>query len=173
MLPPLQSLQKNMKNITLHAPRVLTSEEKTLYKDYPKIFLAGSIEMGVAEPWQEEFTNRYSHLPIVFLNPRRPDWDSTWTDTSDAFNEQVNWELDHLDAADMIILYFDPATKSPISLLELGLFADHDKTVVCCPDGFWRKGNVRIVCERYGVPLAHSKEELLEKLDAALHGILD
>ena len=163
----------NMKSITLFAPTVFTDEEKTLYKDYPKIFLAGSIEMGAAEPWQEELAFRFADNDIVFYNPRRPDWDSTWTDTSDAFNEQVNWELDHLESADMIILYFDPATKSPISLLELGLFAEHNKTVVCCPDGFWRKGNVRIVCERYGVPLLHSKEELIQKLDDALHGILD
>ena len=48
-------------------------------------------------------------------------------------------------------MYFDPKTKSPISLLELGLFAKSGKLVVCCPDGFWKKGNVDIVCQRYKV----------------------
>lgn len=158
-----------MKSITLFAPAVFTDEEKTLYKDYPKIFLAGSIEMGAAEPWQEELVNRYAEHDIVFYNPRRPDWDSTWTDTSDKFNEQVNWELDHLEEADIIVMYFDPATKSPISLLELGLHADSDKLIVCCPDGFWRKGNVRIVCERYDIPLLNSKEELFSLMQKALN----
>jgi hypothetical protein len=49
-------------------------------------------------------------------------------------------------------MYFDPNTKSPISLLELGLFAQSKKLIVCCPRGFWRKGNVDITCDRYGIP---------------------
>ena len=48
-------------------------------------------------------------------------------------------------------MYFDPKTKSPISLLELGLFSRSDKLMVICPDGFWRKGNVDIVCEKYNI----------------------
>ena len=62
------------------------------------------------------------------------------------------------------MMYFDPSTKSPISLLELGLFARTGKTIVVCPDGFWRKGNVDIVCERYGVKVAHSLEEAVNLL---------
>jgi hypothetical protein len=56
-----------------------------------------------------------------------------------------------LEKADKIIMYFDPKTKSPISLLELGLFSRSDKLMVICPDGFWRKGNVDIVCEKYNI----------------------
>ncbi len=56
-------------------------------------------------------------------------------------------------------MYFDPNTKSPISLLELGLYAASDKLTVCCPEGFWRKGNVDIVCERYGVEQVDTIEE--------------
>jgi hypothetical protein len=158
---------------TYHAPNKMSDEEKIQYADRPKIFLAGSIEMGSAEPWQDELIKRYDSYEVVFFNPRRPDWDSSWSDTSDAFNEQVNWELDHLEMADMIILYFDPETKSPISLLELGLFARDYKIVVCCPDGFWRKGNVRIVCERAKIPLIHNKEKLLESLDLALSSLME
>lgn len=158
-----------MKAITLHAPNTFSVEETVWYESRPKIFLAGSIEMGNAEPWQDELANRFAEHDIVFYNPRRPDWDSTWSDTSDKFNEQVNWELDHLEEADIIVMYFDPATKSPISLLELGLHADSDKLIVCCPDGFWRKGNVRIVCERYDIPLLNSKEELFSLMQKALN----
>lgn len=153
-----------MKSITLFAPNLLSVDEIMRYNNKRKVFLAGSIEMGAAEPWQEELASRFADNDIVFYNPRRPDWDSTWTHTSDAFNEQVNWEMDHLEEADEIILYFDPATKSPISLLELGLHAASKKVTVCCPDGFWRKGNVRVVCERYDIPLLHSKEALIDHL---------
>ena len=61
-------------------------------------------------------------------------------------------------------MYFDPNTKSPISLLELGLFAQSKKLIVCCPEGFWRKGNVDIVCDRYNIPNYDSLEKLLNYL---------
>lgn len=153
-----------MKSITLCPPNRVAQES---YKDHLKVFLAGSIEMDTAEHWQEQIITRYASKPVLFYNPRRSHWDSLLSDTSDEFDEQVNWELDHLDMAHLVILYFDPATKSPISLLELGLLAKSGKMVVCCPDGFWRKGNVRIVCERQSIPLYHSKEELIQNLDVA------
>lgn len=44
-----------------------------------------------------------------------------------------------------------PGSQRPISLLELGLYARTKKLLVVCPDGFWRKGNVDIVAERYHI----------------------
>jgi hypothetical protein len=123
--------------------------------------------MGSAEPWQEQVVKRFNKN-VVFYNPRRDDWDSSWTHDSPEFNEQVNWELDFCQESDIILMYFDPNTKSPISLLELGLFARQGKLVVCCPDGFWRQGNVRIVCERFGVPFFTDKEEWLDYFEGTL-----
>lgn len=122
------------------------------------VFLAGSIEMGVAENWQERFIKNNADRDIVILNPRRLDWDSTWVQEKDnpKFREQVEWELNAMEKANEIFMYFDPNTKSPISLLELGLFAHTGKMVVCCPKGFWRKGNVDIVCEKYGVTMVNN-----------------
>jgi hypothetical protein len=56
-------------------------------------------------------------------------------------------------------MYLDPNTKSPISLLELGLHATSKKLYVVCPDGFWRKGNVEMVCSVYDIPLFNTLEE--------------
>lgn len=119
----------------------------------PSVFLAGSIEMGTAIDWQKDLVAALADLPITIFNPRRPDWDPSWPQTKDSpqFREQVEWELAHLGRADVIALYFAPGTKSPISLLELGLFAETGKIICCCPEGFWRKGNVDIVCERRGI----------------------
>ena len=50
-------------------------------------------------------------------------------------------------------MYLAPETKSPISLLELGLHAAGGKMIVVCPEGFWRKGNVEIVCSRHNIPM--------------------
>lgn len=75
------------------------------------------------------------------------------------FCEQVEWELSALEDADIIFMYFAPGTTAPISLLEFGLFARSGKLVVCCPDGFYRKGNVDIVCQRYAITQVDSIEE--------------
>lgn len=132
----------------------------------PGIFLAGSIEMGKAEKWQDKVTEALAECKVKILNPRRDDWDSSWEQNKDnaKFREQVEWELDALDHAEYIVMYFDPATKSPISLLELGLHAESGKLLVCCPEGFWRKGNVDIVCEKYGIEQFDTLEEIIERL---------
>ena len=129
------------------------------------IFLAGSIEMGTAEPWQENFVQEFQDYDVTFLNPRRTDWDSSWVQekSNPEFSEQVNWELDALNFADYVVFYFDKNTKSPITLMELGLYA-HKKCIVCCPTGFYRKGNVDIVCARYKIPVVESFEELVKEV---------
>ncbi len=126
------------------------------------VFLAGSIEMGKAENWQDEFCERFKHYNINVLNPRRPDWNADWEQTFDnpIFNEQVMWELDGLDAADLILMYLQPDTISPISLLELGKYSETDKLIVCCPNNYFRKGNVDILCYRENIPLCDTKEDL-------------
>jgi hypothetical protein len=137
-----------------------------------KIFLAGSIEMGLAEDWQTKVTKELNQYSGYILNPRRDDWDSSWVQdiNNPQFFEQVNWELDMMDYANIIVMYFDPNTKSPISLLELGLHACGGSRymLVCCPQGFWRKGNVDIVCQRYGIPCFENIETLLVALKAKL-----
>jgi hypothetical protein len=127
------------------------------------VFLGGSIEMGLAEPWQERLVNEFKDTDIRFLNPRRDDWDSSWVQeaSNPQFAQQVNWELDALEYSDLIVFYFDPNTKSPITLMELGLHALSKKVIVCCPDGFWRKGNVEIVCQRYGIKMVNNFDELV------------
>jgi hypothetical protein len=128
-----------------------------------KIFLAGTIEMGNSEDWQSKVTKYFHGRPFTILNPRREEWDSSWEQsiTNPQFYQQVNWELNALDKADYIIMNLLPESKSPISLLELGLYANSGKLLVCCPDGFWRKGNVEIVCEKFNIPMYENIEILL------------
>ncbi|MFC3363099.1 nucleoside 2-deoxyribosyltransferase domain-containing protein [Pedobacter fastidiosus] len=91
---------------------------------------------------------------LNIFNLRRKDWDNSWTQSIDneQFCEQVNWELDAMEKADIILLFLSGESKSPISMMELGLFADSGKLMVCCEAGFWRKGNIDIVCKRKGIP---------------------
>lgn len=127
------------------------------------VFLAGSIELGLAEPWQPWVEAALADLDLVILNPRRDAWDASWVQSIDnpQFREQVEWELHAQDQATLIVMYFAPATKSPITLLELGLAARSGKLVVGCPDGFWRKGNVEVVCATYNIPLVADLDALI------------
>lgn len=129
----------------------------------PTIFLAGSIEMGQATNWQAAFEQAFQSEAVVLLNPRRDDWDPTWRQHIDnaPFRAQVEWELTALEQANVIAMYFQPETKAPVTLLELGLFARSGRLIVCCPAGYWRQGNVDVVCRRYGVPQVGTLAELI------------
>jgi hypothetical protein len=130
------------------------------------VFLAGSIEMGKAEDWQTNLSNIFNDNGWNVFNPRRNDWDSSWKQEFEnpQFYQQVNWELNALEQSDLILMYFSPGTQSPISLLELGLYATSGKIHVVCPEGFWRKGNVEIVCNNYNIPITNSIEEFLNTI---------
>lgn len=142
-------------------------------KEY-SIFLGGSIEMGKAENWQTRLTNDLTGFDnLVILNPRRDDWDSTWNQDptpGTQFYEQVNWELNSQDICDLIVYYFDPSTQAPITLLELGSYGSVDpkNVIVCCPDGYWRKGNVVMFCRHNGVMLTETYDELLTEINTRI-----
>jgi hypothetical protein len=140
-----------------------TKFEKNVYNS-KYISLAGSIEMGKAENWQSRIIKDLKDENVVFLNPRRDDWDSSWKQEKDnpQFREQVEWELYSMERADIIVMYLSPGTISPISLLELGIWCLSKKIIVYCPEGFQRKGNVDIVCERYKTTQVQSWEELID-----------
>lgn len=151
--------------------KVIKAPQELVYDGLP-IFLAGSIEMGKAIDWQTELTNSLKDYHCTILNPRRDDWDSSWKQdiNNKQFKEQVKWELQALENASYVAMYFDPNTMSPISLLELGLFARdsgqdrNPELIVCCPEGFWRKGNVDIVCERYDIKQVSSLDDLKKEI---------
>lgn len=130
------------------------------------IFLAGTIDMGNSEDWQFKVKEYFLEKDIDIYNPRRNSWDSSWTQEfeNSQFYQQVNWELNALEKSDYIILNLLPESKSPISLLELGLFAKSGKCLVCCPSKFYRSGNVQIVCDKYNISLFENMEALLENI---------
>lgn len=134
----------------------------------PKIFLGGTIDMGNSEDWQSNLAKNLDELEGTIFNPRREDWDSSWKQLptpGTPFYEQVDWELKAQANSDILIYVFLKDSKSPITLMEVGLFARADKPVfVVCPKEFYRYGNVRIVCEQFNLKFYHSIEEMMEVL---------
>ncbi|WP_025740550.1 nucleoside 2-deoxyribosyltransferase domain-containing protein [Aquimarina pacifica] len=146
--------------------RVITAIDKVEVAGEFSVFLAGSVQSAdVTEKWRTRVIKKLSDEKVTLIDPV---WvhngaNLDYNDTRDTtkINKQVGWELDALERVDMVIMYLDEASKSPISLLELGLYAQSGKLVVCCADGFWRKGNVDVVCERYGVAQVADLDELV------------
>jgi len=114
-----------------------------------RVFLAGSIEQGKATRWHSSVVKALDEakLNVAVYNPRRENWDPTWDQSPEnpQFKAQVEWELSRIERSDIVFFYFEPGTISPITLLELGLCLGARRSViVCCPDGFHRKGNVQV-----------------------------
>tara|TARA_R110002003_G_scaffold572_9_gene20532 strand:+ start:411 stop:1292 length:882 start_codon:yes stop_codon:yes gene_type:complete len=127
------------------------------------LFLAGSIEMGAAVTWQKRLIAHLEHLPIQVSNPRKESWDPK-VDVKSVdvkFRSQVEWELAALKRSTLICFFFDTDTISPVTLMELGLWATSGKVIVCCGEKYWRSGNVDIVCDRYNIPRVDSFENLI------------
>lgn len=123
---------------------------------YPRtktVFLAGTIDNGDSSNWQEDLIKNCQDLNITFFNPRRKEWAPN--PTREEMEYQIKWEQQHLDMADLIIMCLLDNSKSPISLLELGLYAQSKKIIVFCNSAFYRWDNVRLTCEKYEIPLYH------------------
>lgn len=119
------------------------------------VFLAGTIEMGNSPDWQREVFHRLNSYDMNILNPRRVVYGET------AIEEQVNWELDAMEMADLIIMHLEPDCKAPVSMLEFGLYAKSGKLIVHCPEGFWRRDNILITARRYGTKMVSDMEGLI------------
>lgn len=122
------------------------------------IFLAGSIDNGEAPLWHqplvqdiEDYLRKYGtdmNLQINYLNPRRDDWDKTAA--KDALTEQIVWELDGIKRSDIVLFYFSPESKAPVTMLEFGLCLGMGKHILAyCPPEFYRETNVKVTNQWY------------------------
>jgi hypothetical protein len=93
------------------------------FSQRPSIALFGSIEQGKAIQWQPFVEDLLKDFDIDIYNPRRDFWDESLEQSinNPVFKGQVEWELTVLENASVRLFYFDPSTKSPVTLSELGL----------------------------------------------------
>lgn len=138
-----------------------------------KVFLGGSIDMGKSTDWQKELVEKFNtdeYPYLMFLNPRRDDWDSTWVQDptpGTKFHEQVTWEIDHQLYSHMNVYYFADGSASPITLLELGAFGLRPDSVVYSTENFYRHGNVKIHCARFDINHVSDINSIVEAITVA------
>ncbi len=128
--------------------------------------------MGTAIDWQTQLKTALADKQVTIYNPRRDQWDATWVQSASEpmFNGQVNWEVDHIDEADIVFFFIDPATKSIVTFGEfyyiLGQLkaGKHRDVIIVCPQGYWRRGNLEVMCNRFSLKLHETLEEGIEVL---------
>jgi len=126
------------------------------------VFLAGTIDNGNSLNWQDKTIIELINLGVKNLevyNPRREHWNPN--PTKEEMEKQIKWEQEHLDKADVIAMVLLDDSKSPISLLELGLYAKSKKLIVFCTPNFYRWDNVRLTCEKYNIELVQDTNPLI------------
>ena len=135
------------------------------------IFLGGSIELGTARDWQNELIQYLSNGKFAdkleILNPRRDDWDPTWSiddPNHEQLAEQINWELYYQDKADVLVYNFSKGTVSPITLLELGTYSPRNP-IIHIEGGYKRHANVKITADHFGWEYHEDWEKFLTALD--------
>lgn len=126
------------------------------------IFLAGTIDNGKSIDWQLEMEDILKDYNVTLLNPRRDNWNPNSSRAE--MVKQINWEMDNLDKCDVIFMNILEESLSPITLLELGLYANSGKMIVSCHEEFWRKINVDVVCDRFNIPRYDNFDDAITKL---------
>ncbi|KAI1435434.1 hypothetical protein GGR50DRAFT_320271 [Xylaria sp. CBS 124048] len=156
---------------SIHSLQTINAPSREPALGVKSVFLAGTTNRTDDGDWREKLRELLADQPLTIYNPVRLDWDSTWREdiSFEPYRAQVEWELDMQEIADVMVVYFHPATQAPISLLELGLCARTGKVIVVCPEGYWKRGNVQIVCRRYGIQMV---EDVYELKDAILMRML-
>lgn len=141
---------------------IITSEQKIPEKNSHEkyVFLAGSIDNRYFGNWRKETAKKLETKVNVF-DPTNMKHDSL----NDAeMKSHIIWELDALAIADKILLNFLPDSKSPISLVELGLYVASNKLIVVCPKEFYKSRYVFTLCEKYNTPIFENLNKALVEL---------
>lgn len=150
-----------MSKISIYTPETTPNElvERKNSKHEFKVFLAGTIDDGNSTDWQSKVIEQVKGAmtyDISIYNPRRKSWDPKAR--QDEVMQQIDWEQRALSIADHIYMVLLDNSKSPISLLELGLFARTRKITVFCTPNFYRYFNVLDTCHRHNLEIVNSTD---------------
>ena len=146
---------------------IIITPEETISKlpnkpNSKSVFLAGTIDNGDSLNWQNKTIIELMNLginDIEIYNPRREHWNPN--PSKEDMEYQIKWEQDHLDKANIIAMVLLDDSKSPISLLEIGLYAKTGKLIVFCTPNFYRWDNVRLTCKKYHIELVQDTHPLV------------
>jgi len=125
--------------IIIEAPEEIYSRKNN---DNLKLFLAGGITN--VPDWQSKVIERLNDIEnLTIYNPRRKAFD---VEDKNIMEQQIVWEYNHLRDADIISFWFAKETLNPITLYELGKWANatNKQIVIGIEPEYARKDDVII-----------------------------
>lgn len=141
-------------------------EEYTGYTgpaDNIMVFLAGGITD--CPLWQDEIVEKFNGSDLFLANPRRKEWPENHPDPTAFEREQVTWEYNHLLRSNGILFWFPKETVCPITLFELGSWANRPKKLfIGIEPGYSKEGTVRVQIdlERVGQKIHNNLDDLVD-----------
>jgi len=139
----------------IEAPEIHTWKNQSL-------FIAGWISW--CPDWQKEYINYFRDTSLAVLNPRRTDFN---IEDKSVEIEQITWEHEHLEKADIISFWFGKETICPIVLYELGKYANSNKEIYVWVDpAYERKSDVEIQMDlvRPNLQVVNSLKDLANQI---------
>ena len=142
----------------IEAPKTYTRR-----KNEKVIFLAGGITN--CPDWQQDLVKLLDIPQIVILNPRRKNFP---IGNPSVAIEQITWEFNSFQKADLISFWFSRGSLNPIVLFELGkwLVQNEKKIFIGIDTEYQRRQDVEIqtFLERKDVLLVYSLEALTKQI---------
>ncbi len=123
-------------------------------KNQRSIFLAGSMDHKQEGSWREEIIAEFGTNDI--FDPTNTHHDELNTEQ---MKHHIVWELGALQQSDLILLNFLKESKSPISLVELGMYVTSNKLIFICPKEFYKSDYVHTLCNKYNTPIFNTLNE--------------
>ncbi len=142
----------------IEAPKTYTRR-----KNEKVIFLAGGITN--CPDWQQDLVKLLDIPQLVILNPRRKNFP---IGNPSVAIEQITWEFNSFQKADLISFWFSRGSLNPIVLFELGkwLVQNEKKIFIGIDTEYQRRQDVEIqtFLERKDVLLVYSLEALTKQI---------
>jgi hypothetical protein len=109
-----------------------------------KVFLAGGITN--CPDWQQDAIDTFKMIEaydFTLYNPRRKNFP---IGDPMAAEQQIAWEYEHLEKADIILYWFSKGSLNPIVLYELGRWGNSSNKIISigCDEGYERTQDVTI-----------------------------
>ena len=153
---------------TIEAPKEIYSPQ---VRNSIKLFLAGGITN--CPDWQSYVIGELSDIPnLTIYNPRRKEM--KMSDRA-VLEQQITWEFQHLETADVVLFWFSGGSLNPITLYELGMWGNSmDRPMIIgCDPAYERKDDVEIqtLLARPGTIVYDSISDMIIELTSILEEV--
>lgn len=133
----------------------------------PVVYLGGNSR---GRDWRIEFLHRFENADVVFINPRRDSYAHP-EEMPNEHAEQVLWERQAIDKADIALFWLGEGLANQAARVEIGFALGADKYVIIGAEpGFLGLEHLSAFS---GLILSTSVSGLMDRMDAALREVRD